>query len=115
MLSINGVSLPSPHSLSVQVSPRGGNAQYNTLGQLLQDGIREKRTLEITWHQLSRSSLSLIAAQLSPGGFFTCTFPDPLKGETEMTCRLAAHQATLYRHQPDAPLWADVRLTLEER
>lgn len=115
MLSINHVVLPSPHSLSVKVAPKVGSSQYNTRGQLLQDGVQEKRTVEIVWVRLSQDDLALLARQLNPGGFFACSYPDPLKGQTEITCRLAGQQATVYHYQPAAALWADVKLTLEEQ
>lgn len=115
MLSINGIVFPSPHSLSVKASLKAGSSQYNTLGQLLHDGMQEKRTVEILWIRLPQSALTLLAEQLAPGGFFTCCYPDPLKGETEMICHAASHQATLYHYQPDSPQWADVKLTLEEQ
>ena len=115
MLFINNVALPSPHSLSVRVSPKAGNTQYNTLGQLLQDGVKEKRTLEIAWVRMNQSDLALLAAQLNPGGFISCRYPDPLLGQTEIICRVTGHQASVYHYQPDSPLWADVKLTLEEQ
>ncbi|MBQ6803266.1 MAG: hypothetical protein IJP04_01290 [Clostridia bacterium] len=115
MLSINDVVLPSPHSLSVKITPKTGSTQYNTRGQLLQDGVQEKRTVEIVWVRLNQDDLSLLAGQLNPGGFFTCNYPDPLKGQTEITCRLSGQQATVYHYQPAAPLWADVKLILEEQ
>ena len=115
MLFLNDVLLPSPHALSVKVSPKAGSTQYNTQGQLLQDGVKEKRTLEITWTRMNQSDLSLLAAQLAPGGFMTCRYPDPLRGTTQIICRVIGHQATVYRYHPNAPLWADVKLTLEEQ
>ena len=51
MISINGLSLPSPHALTVQIIPKGGTSQYNALGQLVQEGVREKRMVEITWQK----------------------------------------------------------------
>ena len=115
MLQLNGVSLPPPSSLSVRVMPRAGTAEYNSLGNLVQDGVKEKRTVEIGWVRISLADLAVLAAQLSPGGFITLTYPDPLSGSREMHCRAAGQSARVYRCRDGAPQWADVTLTLEER
>lgn len=114
-MTLNGLALPSPASLSVRVAPRSGTAQYNTLGQLVQDGIRDKRTVEITWTRMDSAALSALSALLNEGGFFTLIYPDPLSGSREMSCRAKEHSARVRRMQSGAPLWADVTLTLEER
>ena len=84
MIRINETPLPSPTALAVRVEPKAGTAQYNTLGQLLQDGMRDKRTVEITWARMAGDTLAALALLLSPGGFFTLVYPDPLSGNREM-------------------------------
>lgn len=115
MISLNGVSLPAPASLSVRVTPKAGTVQYNTLGQLVQDGMRDKRQVEIRWARLSAEVLASLAALLSAGGFFTLVYPDPLSGSREMRCRAVDHEARVCRISAGAPQWADVTLTLEEQ
>lgn len=115
MVRINGTQLPAPTALTVKVEPKAGTMQYNTLGQLLQDGMREKRTVEISWVRIAGSALAALAQQLSAGGFFTLTYPDPLSGEREMRCRVAAQCARVEAYRDGAPRWADVKLTLEEQ
>ena len=115
MISLNGISLPSPTTLSVRVSPQAGTAQYNTLGQTVLDGMRDKRTVEIGWNRMAGDALAALAALLSPGGFFTLVYPDPLSGSRSMTCRVREQFARVYQYQSGAPLWADVRLTMEEQ
>jgi len=115
MICLNGQSLPAPSSLSVRVSPQAGTAQYNTLGQLVQDGMRDKRTVEIAWVRMDAAALGILAAQLNAGGFMTLTYPDPLLGSREMSCHVREQSARVYRLQGGAPQWADVTLIMEER
>ena len=115
MISLNGISLPSPPTLSVRVSPQAGTAQYNTLGQTVLDGWRDKRTVEIGWKSMAGAALAQLSQLLSTGGFFTLVYPDPLSGSREMVCRVREQAARVYRYQNGAPQWADVKLTLEEQ
>ena len=115
MISINGTPLPSPTALAVKVEPKAGSAQYNTLGQLLQDGMREKRTVEIAWARMAGEALAGLTRLLSAGGFFTLTYPDPLSGSREIRCRAAEQSARVGEYRDGAPLWADVKLTMEEQ
>ena len=80
MISLNGISLPSPTSLSVRVSPQAGTAQYNTLGQTVLDGWRDKRTVEIGWKSMAGAALAQLSQLLSAGGFFTLVYPDGAAG-----------------------------------
>lgn len=114
MITIGSLSLPSPSSLAVRVTLQGGTAQYNTLGVLVQDGVREKRTVDIAWNHLPAASLAQLSQALT-GGFLTCGYPDPLLGSRQMSCRCTGQSAQVYRCQNGAPQWADVRITLEER
>ena len=115
MIKINNLSLPAPSSLGVKISPQAGSAQYNTLGQLVQDGMRDKRTVEITWARMEHAMLASLAQALSAGGFFSCTYPDPLAGQRQMTCRVTGQSAQVFHYAEGVPTWAEVKLTLEER
>lgn len=114
MITLNDLSLPSPSSLSVSVSPRGGTSQYNALGQLVQDGMRDKRTVEICWRHMPGDQLAELSALLNQGGFFTLVYPDPLDGKREMRCCLHKQWAQVWQYRNDVPIWAQVQLTLEE-
>ena len=114
MITLQNQSFPAPSSLSVRVSPQGGTVQYNTLGNLVQDGVREKRTVEILWARLPLNDLTRLG-QILTGGFFSCTYPDPLLGSRTMQCRCASHSARVFRCEAGTPLWADVTLALEEQ
>ena len=115
MISLNNVSLPAPTGLSVRVRPQAGTAQYNALGDLVQDGFRDKRTVEIAWSRMPASTLRSLAQLLSAGGFFTLVYPDPLSGSREMRCRATEQSARVWRYAEGEPKWADVALTLEEQ
>lgn len=115
MIILNGLSLPAPTALSVRIAPKSGACEYNTLGQLVQDGVFQKRTVEIVWTRMSGTSLGLLAQKLNEGDFFTLSYPDPLAGSREMRCRITGQSARVYQYLNGVPTWADVKLTLEER
>lgn len=115
MIQINGTVLPAPTALSVRVVPRAGTAQYNALGQLVRDGMREKRTVEISWSRMAGSALAQLSQMLAAGGFFTLVYPDPLSGAREMSCHVTEQAARVWQYLEGVPAWADVKLTLEER
>ena len=115
MLSINGISLPSPTSLSVQVISRGGSTQYNVLGQMVRDGAREKRVLQIAWSRMTADQLSVLSSLLESGQLLTLSYPDPLAGRREMSCFAADRSARVWQYRDGVPAWADVKLTLEEQ
>jgi len=114
MITLADVSLPAPSSLSVSVSLQGGSTQFNTLGERVQDGVREKRTVDISWRCLSAETLASLSQALN-GDFLSCSYPDPLLGPRTMTCRCSRQSARVYRCPDSTPQWADVNLTLEER
>ena len=115
MIRINDLSLPAPSSLSVRVTPQGGSAQYNTLGKLVQDGMQNKHTVDISWARMPGDTLRRLSQTLSAGGFFSVTYPDPLSGSREMTCRVTVQAARVYQFRAEHPVWADVSLSLEEQ
>ena len=115
MITLNDVSLPSPTFLSVRVSSRAGSIQYNTLGQTILEGMKDKRTVEIGWTRMTGAALMSLANLLSAGGFFTLVYPDPLSGSRTMSCWAREQSARVYQYQNGVPLWADVKLTMEEQ
>lgn len=115
MITLNGQALPAPSALSVRVTPQAGSARYNTLGQLVQDGMRDKRAVTLRWTRMESVTLEALAALLSAGGFLTLTYPDPLSGSRQMTCRAREQSARVWHWENGSARWADVTLTLEER
>lgn len=115
MITLNELQLPSPAALRVKVTPQAGTAQYNTLGEMVQDGMREKRTVEIQWTRMPPGRLAALDSALDFSGFIACTYPDPLKGSRTMNCRVTGHSARIFRYQDGTPAWADVKITLEEQ
>ena len=114
MITLNNIVLPSPSALSVTVTPQAGTSQYNSLGLLVQDGVKNKRTVSLSWARMAASSLTELTELLAAGDFCTLTYPDPLSGSREMACRVREQSARVWRCD-GAPQWADVKLILEER
>lgn len=115
MIAINGTRLPSPGSLSVRKVRRVGSTDYNSLGKMVQDGVREKNIVEIIWPRMSASVLSELAALLESAPFFQLSYPDPLEGNREMEGWAAEKQARVWKFEGGMPAWADVKLVVEER
>ncbi|MBQ9263743.1 MAG: hypothetical protein IJ189_05970 [Clostridia bacterium] len=114
MITIHETLLPSPTALSVRVTLQAGTAQYNTQGNLVQDGMREKRTVDIAWTRMSLDDLSSLAEAMADP-FFDCAYPDPLLGNRTMRCRCTGKSASVFQYRDGVPVWADVKITLEEQ
>ena len=115
MIRLNGIAFPSPSNLLVRCTPKGGVAQYNSLGQLVQEGMQEKRHVEIIWNRLPGSVLSQLAQILNAGGFFSLVYPDPMAGNREMSCYASEHSARVWQYRDGQAAWADVKLAVEEQ
>ncbi len=114
MITLNNIVLPSPSTLSVTVTPQAGTSQYNSLGLLVQDGVKSKRTVALSWARMASAALASLSSVLAGNDFFTLVYPDPLSGSREMACRVREQSARVWRCD-GAPQWADVKLILEER
>lgn len=115
MLQINQLTLPAPSSLLVQVKSRAGVSKYNAQGQLVMDGVQQKRLVEIRWTRMAASALAQLAQELESGGFFTLSYPDPLSGPQQISCYATERSARVWQYQNGNAAWADVELKLEER
>ena len=115
MIWINQLALPAPSALQVRVKPRAGTSKYNTKGQLVMDGVQQKRQVELTWARMAAPALAALFAELDAGGFLTLTYPDPLAGGTQISCYASERSARVFQYKNDAAVWADVTLKLEER
>lgn len=114
MITINGAVLPAPHSLSVQVMKIGGSRDYNALGQLVEEGMREKRRVELAWRRMADAQLHALQAALQEAAPLSLVCPDPSARQREMLCTLVHHAATVWHYEQGEPAWADVQLILEE-
>ena len=114
-LRINGISLPTPSALSVETFRAGGTSQYNLLGELVQDNMRCKRRIRISWALLGPQGLAALSGALSGQGFLSCTYPDPLDGETTISCFCAGQSSEVFRCTDDGTAWKAVEIILEER
>ena len=115
MIQINQLALPAPSALLVQVKEKAGVAKYNTLGQLVTDGVQQKRQIEIRWTRMAATAIALLFQELGAGGFCTLVYPDPLEGNKQISCHVTERSARVWQYQNGAAAWADVALKLEER
>ena len=99
----------------MQVKEKAGVAKYNTLGQLVTDGVQQKRQIEIRWTRMAATAIALLFQELEAGGFCTLVYPDPLEGNKQISCHVTERSARVWQYQNGAAAWADVALKLEER
>lgn len=114
MIHIQDLSLPTPSACVVDIANAAGTKRYNTLGRLVWDGQREKRTLELRWNRMEGDALQKLFTLLDSSTFFDLTYPDPVEGEKTITCFCLDRGARVWQYTGQA-LWADVRVKLEER
>lgn len=115
MIAINQTVLPTPSALNVQVQTQSGQVRFNSAGEKLLEGQREKSTVEMVWNQMETSTLTALAQVLQPGGFFTLTYPDPLNGQRQISCHVTERSAQVFSLRSGETRWCQVRLKMEER
>ncbi|MCU7192302.1 DUF6711 family protein [Turicibacter sanguinis] len=79
MLKINGVSVKSPKTFSVDIEDLDGDSYRNVLGQLTRDRITTKRKLNCEWGSLTNEEVSTILTSVKDV-FFMVEYPDPMEG-----------------------------------
>lgn len=114
MIHIQDLSLPVPSACVVEITGQAASRRYNTLGQLVMDGRREKRTLDLRWSRMEENMLMQLFSLLDGAAFFDITYPDPVAGEKTITCFCADRGAKIWQYAGQAR-WADVHVKLEER
>ncbi len=114
MIHIQDLSLPAPSACVVEISSAAGTQRYNTLGRMVVDGRRERRTLDLRWNRMEGDMLERLFTLLDSGTFFDITYPDPVAGEKTITCFCADRGARVWQYTGQAR-WADVHVKLEER
>ena len=115
MISLNDVTLPTPSSLKVSVSPGRRQVRYNSLGEKLLDGQYEKTTVEISWARMDSTALASLAQLLQSDVFFTLVYPDPLSGQRQITCHVVGRTAQVFSLRGTSPAFSALTLKLEER
>lgn len=114
MIQLDQLTLPVPSACTVEIAGRSGTEKYNTLGQLVCDRRLEKRTLDMRWSRMDKDALQQLFALLDSAAFYDLTYPDPVAGSKQITCRCTARSARVWQYTGEAA-WADVHLKLEER
>lgn len=114
MIQISDLPLPVPSACTVEIFSRAGGEKYNTLGQRVWDGRREKRILDLRWSRMEKDVLQQLFSLLDSGDFFDITYPDPVSGSRTITCCCTGRNAKVWQYTGEAH-WADVHVKLEER
>ena len=113
LITIEQLSLPAPHTFSVEIVQRAGTEKYNTLGRKITDGRREKRLLRLSWVRMDKEIMSRLFALVDETAPLTVTFPDPSGRMKTLSCFPSGRSARVWQYAGEAA-WADVQLNLEE-
>jgi hypothetical protein len=116
LISIGGVSIPSPDAYEVTISDLDASANRSGNGTLFRDRIAVKRTINLSWTTLSSLELSQLLQALSPV-FFSVTYLDPqVNGMTAGTFYVSDRtQAVAIKQSDGSYKWGNVSFSLVER
>lgn len=116
ILSVNGVDMPAPSQLKVNLFDVSSSADRNASGYVVIDRVGTKRKLELNWAQLSEAQLSLLLQAVGANVFFTAVYPDPLTGDARsMSCYCGDRAMGVLRMSGGAPIWTDIEMSWIER
>ena len=116
MLTVGGVSMPSPTKLTVTLEEIGDDSARNVLGQRLADRLAVKRAMELEWTHLTASQTAALLDAVTQNVFFTAVYPDPATGAPRTAvCRATRRKADVTRVEDGSVLWADVSMKWEEQ
>lgn len=116
ILSVNGVNMPSPSAMKVNIFDVSSSADRNASGYAVIDRVGVKRKLEMTWAHLTAQQLSSLLTAVGTNTFFTAQYPDPQTGTSRsMTCYCGDRAMGVLRMQNGVPVWTDVQMNWIER
>ena len=114
MITIEQMSLPAPHTFSVEIVQRAGMEKYNILGRKIVDGRQDKRLLRLSWVRMDKEIMTRLFALLDDTAPLSVTFPDPSGQMKTLSCYPSGRSARVWQF-PGEAAWADVQLNLEEQ
>jgi len=114
MIRIDGVEMPSPSGLKVEIFDVGVQDERSASGLLVADRVAVKRRLTLEWAHLSPDDLAALL-KLTGGAFFTAAYPDPELGAHTIVCRCGARRAGVLRMDGGVPVWTGVSMEWVER
>lgn len=79
MLKINGLAIPSPKEMSVEINDIDGESGRALDGSFKRDRIAVKRKISLSWGPLKLQDISIILKSVQDI-FFMVTYPDPMEG-----------------------------------
>lgn len=116
ILKINGVDMPSPSVMKVNLFDVSSAAERNACGEAVIDRVGTKRRLEIKWAYLSAQDMQRLLAAVGGDTFFEAVYPDPMAGDMRsMTCYCGDRSTGILRMQNGAPVWTDIEMNWIER
>lgn len=114
ILTVGGVVLPTPNSLTVSIMDVDGNSERNLLAELTRDRIAVKRKIEAEYKRLTDNQIQEILQAVSPV-FFTLTYPDPYIGGTKTITAYCGDRSVPLLYIRGGKKYWSVKLSMTER
>lgn len=116
VLTVNGVEMPSPSSMKVEIFDVGSFGERSASGRLVSDRIAVKRKLALKWACLTPEQLGRLLGAVGQAAFFEVGYPDPETGGAgSMVCACSERTAGVLMIRDDRPVWTDVEMEWIER
>ena len=116
MIYINGVGMPSPSELSVQIDDVGDDSRRNALGNRVVDRLAVKRTLTLKWPQLDAQDTANLLDAVTQDVFFELKYADPMTGaQREGVFRATSRSVDMFRADGTDAVWASLAMKWEEK
>lgn len=114
-LAVNGVTLKTPKTFSVDIEDVDNESGRNANGKMNRDRVATKRKLNIEWPPLTDSEISTILKSVKDT-FFMATYPDPMEG-TMITKEfyVGSRTAPAYSWNDKLPKWTGLSMNFIER
>lgn len=116
MLKINGVEMPAPSAMKVQIFDVSATADRSASGRMIIDRVGTKRKLELSWAHLTGAQLASLLSAVNQKTFFTAAYPDPQTGGVRaMVCYCGDRTTGVLRMEDGKPVWTDIEMNWIER
>ena len=115
MIKVNGVLIPTPSTLQIDISDIDGETYRNAKGEMIRDRIATKRKLNMTWNALTpKEMITLLGAVADE--FFTVEYPEPATGTTATKkMYVGDRNAPMYRNINGNILWSGLTMNFIEK
>ena len=115
LLLIDGISMPSPGTLSVAVQDVNAARRRTLYGQACVSRASVRHSISCQWPYLTGDELKSLLNAVTKNAVFSVTYPDPVTGQARTVSVFCTERSVgLGRKDGDTPVWTNVRLAFSE-